>query len=63
MYFGSATFEIRKGDILATEDSKSIYVDDTELEKPISSIFSITEHEGQEYDIQPNMYGEKIEIF
>lgn len=63
LYFGSATFEIRKGDILATEDSKSIYVDDTELEKPISSIFSITEHEGQEYDIQPNMYGEKIEIF
>lgn len=63
LYFGAATFEIRKGDILATEDSRSIYVDDSELEKPISSIFSITENDEQDCATQPNMYGEKIEIF
>lgn len=62
LYFGSSTFEIRKGDILATEDSKTIYVDDSELEKPIASIFDIKRREKQEHDIEPNFYGEKIEI-
>ena len=63
LYFATATFEIRKGDILATEDSRSIYVDDTELEKPISSIFDISRHDDQESDVVPNFEDEKIQIF
>ena len=62
LYFGTTAFEIRKGDILASEDSRSIYVDDTELEKPISSIFDISRNDDQESDVVPNYYGEKIEI-
>lgn len=63
LYFGSSTFEIRKGDILATEDSRSIYVDDSELEKPVSSIFDICRHDEQESDVVPNFEDEKIQIF
>lgn len=63
LYFGNATFEIRKGDILATEESRSIFVDDSELEKPISSIFDISRNDEQESEVVPNFYGEKIEIF
>lgn len=62
LYFGSSTFEIRKGDILATEDSRSIFVDDSELERPISSIFDISRNDEQESDVVPNFYGQKIEI-
>lgn len=63
LYFGSSTFEIRKGDILAIEESRSIFVDDSELEKPIASIFVITRNDEQISDVVPNFYGEKIEIF
>ena len=63
LYFGTSIFEIRKGDILATEDSRSIFVDDSELERPISSIFDISRNDDQESDIAPNFYGQKIEIF
>lgn len=63
LYFGVATFEIRKGDILAIEDSRSVYVDDSELERPISSIFTISEREEQEHIIEPFFYEQKIEIF
>lgn len=63
LYFGNSTFEIRKGDILATEETRSIYVDDTELEKPISSIFDISRNDEQESEVVPSFYGEKIEIF
>ena len=63
LYFGNSTFEIRKGDILAKEETRSIYVDDTELEKPISSIFDISRNDEQESEVVPSFYGEKIEIF
>ena len=62
-YFGTATFEIRKGDILAIENIQTIDVDASELEKPLSSIFNIKNNESQEYDIIPNFDGEKIEIY
>lgn len=62
LYFGVSTFEIRKGDILATENSRSVYVDDSELEKPISSIFDISRNDEQETDIVPIFYDQKIEI-
>lgn len=63
LFFQSATFEIRKGDILAIETSRTIYVDDTELEKPISSIFNISRRQNEFDDVEPDFYGEKIEIF
>ncbi len=63
LYFGSSTFEIRKGDILATEDSRTIFVDNTELEKPLSSIFEISKMEEQENDVVPTFDDEKIKIF
>ncbi len=62
-YFGTATFEIRKGDILAIENSQTIDVDASELEKPLSSIFNIKNNDNQEHDIIPNFEGEKIEIY
>lgn len=62
-YFGTATFEIRKGDILAIENSQTIDVDASELEKPLSSIFNIKNNDNQEHDIIPNFDGEKIEIY
>lgn len=63
LYFGSATFDIRKGDILATEDSRTIYVDDSELEKPISSVFNITRRDNEDDEIEPDFQDEKINIF
>ncbi len=63
MYFGSQTFEIRKGDILAREDSRMIYIDDSELEKPISSIFNINKNSDQEDFIVPDFSDEKINIY
>lgn len=62
MYFGTSTFEIRKGDILATEETRFIYVDNSELEKPISSIFNIIRDNEQDADIIPYFDDEKIEI-
>lgn len=62
LYFDGSTFEIRKGDILATEDSRTIYVDDSELERPISSIFDICRNDEQEAPMMPMFEGEKIEV-
>lgn len=63
LYFSGATFEIRKGDILAIDDGCSIYIDDTELERPISSIFNIIRRENQASDIIPCFEDEKIQIY
>ncbi|SMC65673.1 hypothetical protein SAMN06296952_2171 [Oscillospiraceae bacterium] len=63
LYFDRETFEIRKGDILATEDIKTIFVDDSELEKPISSIFNISCNEELKTEIEINYESEKIEIY
>ena len=62
LYFGNSTFEIRKGDILAREDSRVIYIDDTELEKPLASIFNINNGHEQDEQILPDFGGDKIEI-
>lgn len=63
LYFGASTFEIRKGDILATEESRSVYVDNSELERPIASIFNISKRDEQENDVEPSFDDEKIEIY
>lgn len=63
IYFGDSTFEIRKGDILAMEAGRTIFLDDTELEGPISSIFLIClGEERQASDVEVYFEGEKIEI-
>ncbi|MDE6733833.1 MAG: hypothetical protein K2J77_13285 [Oscillospiraceae bacterium] len=66
LYFGSSTFEIRKGDILATEDSRTVYIDTSELEKPIESIFLINRNDELTGYAEPNFddldYPDKIVI-
>lgn len=63
LYFGASTFEIRKGDILAIEDTRVIYVDDSELEKAISSIFNITERDDNQPIVEPVFDDDKITIY
>lgn len=66
LYFGSSAFEIRKGDILATEDSRIVYIDASELEKPIESIFLIRRNDEQSDYVKPYFddleYPDKIVI-
>lgn len=62
LYFGAHTFDVRKGDILATENSRLIYIDDSELEKPISSVFNINKVANQEDDVVPDYSEDKIDI-
>lgn len=62
LYFGKSAFIIRKGDILAVEEGKSIPLDDSELEKPLPSIFDIYRENNQDSDIVPWFEGDKIEI-
>lgn len=62
LYFSNSTFDIRKGDILAREDSRAIYVDDSELEKPLSSIFNINNGHDQEDNVIAEFGEEKINI-
>ena len=63
-YFGSSTFKLRKGDILAY-DELLLPIDDTELDKPISSIFDVcknNELSEDDSDIVPDFYSDKIKI-
>lgn len=60
LFFEDSTFKIRKGDILAIEDSEIILLDHP---GPISSIFCIIESEKTTPDIDSSFLGEKITIF
>lgn len=51
LYFKGILFSIKKADVLAKGLERTISVDDSELEKPISSIFSIQNDENAEMDI------------
>lgn len=62
LYFGDAAFKIRKGDILAIEESKSIYLDYLESEKPMPSIFWIIRDHTQSGDISTDFDDDKIGI-
>ena len=62
-YFEGDTFEIRKGDILATEDPNSFYLDEEELKKPIASIFEIIEKDDLTGNISPAFNDHKINIY
>ncbi len=63
LYFGYQTFDLRRGDPIDCEDSRIIYIDDTELEKPITSIFEISLAQDQDSDdIDTVFEGDKITI-
>lgn len=62
LYFENASFEIRRGDVLARDDVRSIYIDDSELEKPISSIFQINCVPNQNDGVIAEFHDEKIKI-
>ncbi len=47
-YYNGATFSLRKGDILAISSTISVLLDDSQLQKPIASIFNISEYTGDE---------------
>lgn len=45
-YYNGATFSLRKGDILAFSSTISVLLDDSQLQRPIASIFEIREYSG-----------------
>lgn len=63
LYFSDTVFDIRKGDILATEEPRIIYVDDSELEKPISSIFQISRRENEQDELEIDFSEQKIRVY
>ena len=52
LYFKGIPFAVKKADVLAKGIERRIPVDDSELEKPISSIFSINKNEDAEMDVE-----------
>lgn len=60
-YYHGATFPLRKGDILAISATITIDLDDSELQKPLTSIFKISE--SADNNATPNFDDDKIEIF
>ena len=52
LYFKDIPFSVKKADVLAKGIERRIPVDDSELEKPISSIFSINKNENAEMDVE-----------
>lgn len=61
-YFDNAFFEIRKGDILALDKAWCIYIDDSELEQPLTSVFTIRHGGQQEAKLISDFSDEKIAI-
>lgn len=61
-YFGGAVFKLRKGDIMAGESTRIIYLDASELEKPLSSIFTIRRIPDQKEGIRTVFELQKIQI-
>ena len=52
LYFKNVSFAVKKADVLAKGRTKVIPVDDSELEKPISSIFTIIRNQEATTDIE-----------
>lgn len=64
LYFKNISFAVRKADVLAQGQMRTIPIDDSELEKPISSIFSIRKNTHSESEIESNFdIDEKIVVF
>lgn len=62
-YFHGIKFSLRKGDLLGESAEFEFKLDDTELQKPISSIFTIQCNEDTTESMVPNFEGEKIVIY
>ena len=62
-YYNNATFSLRKGDILAISSTISVLLDDSQLQKPIASIFNICEYTGDEEISARVNFTEKIEVY
>lgn len=64
LFFENAVFNIKKGALLAKTEKITLYLDDTELEKPVASIFNINRRDEQEAHIQLDFTSDtgKIEI-
>ncbi len=60
-YYHGASFTLRKGDILAISPTITVDLDDSELQKPLASIFKISGSTGE--NATPNFDDDKIEIF
>lgn len=55
LYFKGLSFSLKKADILAKGETRIIPVDNSELEKPISSIFMIVRNPEAEKDIETDL--------
>lgn len=63
-YYKGASFSLRRGDILAFSDTIIIPIDDSQLQKPIASIFEIREDTRKiPKDNDATFDGEKIVVF
>lgn len=64
LYFKNMSFSVKKADVLAQGLTRTIPIDDSELEKPISSIFRIKKNTHSEAEIESNFdEDEKIIIY
>lgn len=63
MYFTNASFKLRKGDILAESTIYIVKLDDSEMEKPLSSIFQIIQNDDAKESYAANYSDNKIRIF
>lgn len=61
-YFDGVSFSLDKGAILAFDDVKRIYIDDTELEKPLTSIFEMVPDANQAEPMCPYFHDERIQV-
>lgn len=52
LYFHGMSFSVKKADVLSKGETRVIPVDDSELEKPISSIFTIVKNNDATTDIE-----------
>jgi hypothetical protein len=62
-YYEGVYFELRKGDILAESGTVKIELDDSELQKPLTSIFNIVQAPPEQAEpIVPTFVDDKIQI-
>lgn len=62
LYFSGMKFNLQKGDFLALDITRKIYIDDSELEKPLASIFTINKVQEQEEGVVVDFWDQKINV-
>ena len=63
VYFSGVQFSLRKGDLLGESSEFEIKLDDSELQKPLSSIFIIRQNDDTQESVVPNINEDKIVIY